>query len=83
MIATLEEAADQLTFTTFDFPRAASAEELREVGSNKGNNLAVDYQDFLSVKINELNEDEILIVTGSLYFLSEAKPYIVNVLKNK
>jgi dihydrofolate synthase / folylpolyglutamate synthase len=84
MIATLEEAADQLTFTTFDFPRAASAEELMEVGSNKGNNnLAVDYQDFLSVKINELNEDEILIVTGSLYFLSEAKPYIVNVLKNK
>jgi len=84
MIATLEEAADQLTFTTFDFPRAASAEELMEVGSNKGNNnLAVDYQDFLSVKINELNEDEILIVTGSLYFLSEAKPFIVNVLKNK
>ncbi|MBT2660622.1 folylpolyglutamate synthase/dihydrofolate synthase family protein [Bacillus sp. ISL-45] len=84
MIATLEEAADQLTFTTFDFPRAASAEELMEVGSNKvNNNLAVDYQDFLSVKINELNEDEILIVTGSLYFLSEAKPFIVNVLKNK
>ncbi|MCM3572075.1 bifunctional folylpolyglutamate synthase/dihydrofolate synthase [Mesobacillus subterraneus] len=84
MIATLEEAADQLTFTTFDFPRAASAEELMDVGSNKGNNnLAVDYQDFLSVKINELNEDEILIVTGSLYFLSEAKPFIVNLLKNK
>ncbi|MBT2643084.1 bifunctional folylpolyglutamate synthase/dihydrofolate synthase [Bacillus sp. ISL-41] len=84
MIATLEEAADQLTFTTFDFPRAASAEELLEVGSNKvNNNLAVDYQDFLSVKINELKVDEILIVTGSLYFLSEAKPFIVNVLKNK
>lgn len=84
MIATLEEAADQLTFTTFDFPRAASAEELMEVGRNDGNkDIAIHYQDFLSKKINELKNDEILIVTGSLYFLSEAKPSIMNVLKNK
>ncbi|WP_226677443.1 bifunctional folylpolyglutamate synthase/dihydrofolate synthase [Mesobacillus jeotgali] len=84
MIATLEEAADQLTFTTFDFPRAASAEDLMEVGRNDGNkNIAIDYHDFLSMKINELNKDEILIVTGSLYFLSEVKPFIMNVLKNK
>ncbi|MBT2684579.1 folylpolyglutamate synthase/dihydrofolate synthase family protein [Bacillus sp. ISL-37] len=84
MIATLEEATDQLTFTTFDFPRAASAEELMEVGSNSGNkSIAVDYRNYLDEKINELNKDEIFIITGSLYFLSEAKPYIVNVLKNK
>jgi dihydrofolate synthase / folylpolyglutamate synthase len=84
MIATLEEATDQLTFTTFDFPRAASAEELMEVGSNSGNkSIAVDYRNYLDKKINELNKDEIFIITGSLYFLSEAKPYIVNVLKNK
>jgi dihydrofolate synthase / folylpolyglutamate synthase len=84
MIATLEGVADQLTFTTFDFPRAASAQELMEVGSNnEKNSIAVHYQDFLSKKINELDKDEILIVTGSLYFLSEAKPFIVNVLKNK
>lgn len=84
MIASLEEAADQLTFTTFDFPRAASAEDLMEVGRNDGNKrIANDYQDFLSMKINDLTKDEILIVTGSLYFLSEAKPFIMNVLKNK
>jgi dihydrofolate synthase / folylpolyglutamate synthase len=84
MIATLEEATDQLTFTTFDFPRAASAEELMEVGSNSGTkSIAVDYRNYLDKKINELNKDEIFIITGSLYFLSEAKPYIVNVLKNK
>ena len=84
MIATLEEAADQLTFTTFDFPRAASAEELMDIGRNKGNkSIAVDYPGFLNMKINELKKDEILIVTGSLYFLSEAKPIIVNLLKNK
>lgn len=84
MIATLEEAADQLTFTTFDFPRAASAEELMEVGSNKNNkSISEDYRSFLYTKINELNKDEMLIVTGSLYFLSEAKPIIVNLLKSE
>lgn len=84
MIATLEEAADELTFTTFDFPRAASAEELMEAGSKHGNrNIAADYQEFLTMKINELNKDEILVVTGSLYFLSEAKPFMMKVLKNK
>ena len=84
MIATLEEAADQLTFTTFDFPRAASAEELMEVGSNKENkSISEDYRSFLYTKINELNKDEMLIVTGSLYFLSEAKPIIVNLLKSE
>ncbi|WP_226646564.1 bifunctional folylpolyglutamate synthase/dihydrofolate synthase [Mesobacillus subterraneus] len=84
MIASLEEAADQLTFTTFDFPRAASAEDLMEVGRNDGNKrIANDYKDFLSMKINELTKDEILIVTGSLYFLSEVRPFIMRVLKNK
>jgi dihydrofolate synthase / folylpolyglutamate synthase len=83
MIATLEDAADSLVFTTFDFPRAASAEELIEVGNSNNLSIAQDYPDFLHEKINEIKTDEILIVTGSLYFLSDAKPRIINLLKNK
>ncbi|MDQ0414169.1 bifunctional folylpolyglutamate synthase/dihydrofolate synthase [Mesobacillus stamsii] len=83
MIATLEEVADQLIFTTFDFPRAASAKDLIDAGSTKGNKrIAADYQDFLQRKINELDQADMLIVTGSLYFLSEAKPFLVKWLKN-
>lgn len=84
MIATLEEAADQLVFTSFDFPRAASGEELMNAGTDKGNKeITNHYQTFLKNKINDINEDEILIVTGSLYFLSEVKPVIENFLNNK
>lgn len=83
MIATLEEVADQLIFTTFDFPRAASAKDLMDAGSTKGNKrIAANYQDFLHRKINELDKADMLIVTGSLYFLSEAKPFLVKWLKN-
>lgn len=84
MIAILEELADTLTFTTFDFPRAAKAEELLEAGSKKANKAVTNnYQEFLLRKIKELKEDEILLVTGSLYFLSEIKPFIAKELKNK
>ena len=84
MIKTLEEVAHQLIFTSFDFPRAATAEELMAVGNNKDKKtITVHYQNFLHQKINQLVEDEILIVTGSLYFLSTVKPVITNVLKNK
>lgn len=84
MIATLEEVADELTFTTFDFPRAAKAEELMEVSKNNANHTVTsNFQEFIEHKLNELEENEIFLVTGSLYFLSEAKPVIAKLLKNK
>lgn len=84
MIAVLEDAADTLTFTTFDFPRAAKAEELMETGKSADNkSIANDYRIYLEQKIKELKENEILLVTGSLYFLSEVKPLLTQLLKNK
>jgi dihydrofolate synthase / folylpolyglutamate synthase len=84
MIAALKEAADELTFTTFDFPRAARAEELLEVSKNNADQAVTNnYQEFIELKINEIEENEIFLVTGSLYFLSEAKPVIARLLKNK
>jgi len=84
MIAILEDTADSLTFTTFDFPRAAKAEELMEAGQAADNmTIANDYKVYLEQKIKELKENEILLVTGSLYFLSEVKPLLTQLLKNK
>ncbi|MEH7886769.1 folylpolyglutamate synthase/dihydrofolate synthase family protein [Bacillus sp. JJ1609] len=82
MIDILEDTADSLTFTTFDFPRAAKAEELMEAGKAADNmTIANDYKFYLEQKIKELKENEILLVTGSLYFLSEAKPLLTQLLK--
>lgn len=82
MINILEDVSDSLTFTTFDFPRAASAEELLESGRpSETKTIAQDYKNYLESKIVDLKGNEILIVTGSLYFLSEVKPFIVKILK--
>mgnify|MGYP005835792133 CR=1 FL=1 len=53
-------------------------------GTDRGNKeIANQYRPFLQDKIKNLKLDEILIVTGSLYFLSEAKPVIKHFLNNK
>ncbi|MEH7417109.1 folylpolyglutamate synthase/dihydrofolate synthase family protein [Neobacillus drentensis] len=82
MIAMLDGIADQISFVSFDFPRAAKAEDLYKISSST-NKLAVDdWQSCLLEKIKRLGSDDILVVTGSLYFISEAKPVLAKNLKD-
>ncbi|MFC7783094.1 bifunctional folylpolyglutamate synthase/dihydrofolate synthase [Rossellomorea sp. GCM10028870] len=82
MISHLEEAVDAIGFTTFDFPRVASAEELYGLSSHPDKVKVSRWKEFLQEKIPGLKENEVLLITGSLYFLSEVKPYLLNELKN-
>ncbi len=82
MIAKLDKIANQISFVSFDFPRAASAEQLLNI-SGSANKLAVDdWQSYLLEEINDLKGTDMLVVTGSLYFISEAKPILCKYLKN-
>jgi len=81
MIGKLDKIASQITFVSFDFPRAAKAEQLLNI-SQSSNKLAVDnWQSYLLEEIKMLGVNDVLVVTGSLYFISEAKPQICNYLK--
>ncbi|WP_374054419.1 folylpolyglutamate synthase/dihydrofolate synthase family protein [Rossellomorea sp. FM04394] len=82
MISNLEEAVDAIGFTTFDFPRVASAEELYGLSSHHHKEEVPHWKEYLHEKIPELKENEVLLVTGSLYFLSEVKPYLLKELEN-
>ncbi len=83
MIGKLDKIASQITFVSFDFPRAAKAEELLKI-SQSANKLAVDdWKSYLSEEIKTLDSDNILVITGSLYFISEVKPFLSQFLKNK
>ncbi len=76
MIKKLDSVAHLITFTSFDFPRAASAEELYALSSLDKKRAEGDWQKAIREEIDALEENEMLVITGSLYFLSEAKPYI-------
>ncbi|MCH1626591.1 bifunctional folylpolyglutamate synthase/dihydrofolate synthase [Ferdinandcohnia quinoae] len=83
MISQLENIAASLTFTSFDYPRASTTKDLYELSSKKDYiHMKDNWKDAVDSKINELSQKEnvVLLITGSLYFISEIRPYII---KNK
>ena len=82
MIAQLDGIADELSFVSFDFPRAAKAEDLFAISHSKNKIIADKWDTHLAKIIQTMERNQILVVTGSLYFISEAKPYLSEFLKN-
>lgn len=80
MILNLDEVADKITFVTFDFPRAASAEALFNISQNDNKHYTKDWKAAVDEEIHSLQSEEVLVVTGSLYFLSEVKPFLLEVV---
>ncbi|GGE75831.1 bifunctional folylpolyglutamate synthase/dihydrofolate synthase [Priestia taiwanensis] len=75
MVPMLEELADKMVFTSFDFYRALPAETLAEYASKEH----VVYGDFkvaIDETLAEIGENEICVITGSLYFISEVRKYM-------
>ncbi|MGL5917043.1 MAG: bifunctional folylpolyglutamate synthase/dihydrofolate synthase [Culicoidibacterales bacterium] len=76
MIPQLEAVAKTLTLTSFDFPRAAAAHTLtthsRQVTTQAINDFPSAYQ---TVK-EQMDEGDVLIITGSLYFVAYVRKKI-------
>ncbi|MBM7584849.1 dihydrofolate synthase/folylpolyglutamate synthase [Bacillus pakistanensis] len=82
MLSGFERVAEQLILTTFDFPRVASPQELATFISIDNVIEMIDWKSALANMISEVKEDEVLVITGSLYFISQVKPYLYSVLRN-
>lgn len=64
-----ESFADELHFTQFDYPRCETAENLYNVSHHNNKTIHLDAINALN-ELKNLKENEILLVTGSLYFIS-------------
>lgn len=82
MVPQLDQVADQITFVSFDYPRAASAQDLFDFSQSQNKQKMDDWQTCLRQEVSNIKPDSLLVVTGSLYFISEAKPYLTELLKN-
>ncbi len=78
MLEDLFSAARSVTFTWFDFPRALDPADLQ--AENPSHNAAIehDFRKAISEKRKTLGEGDVLLITGSLYFISEARKYLIN-----
>lgn len=75
MIGKLDSVADKITFTQFEFGRCAEAKELFELSSSSNKHVNEKWQESIEGEKREIaeSEDEVLIITGSLYFISEVR----------
>lgn len=81
MLPQLKMLGGKVYFTEFDFPRAATAATLKEVSGIKGAKTETDWRLLLKKILRSLDDDEVLAVTGSLYFISQVKPVLKLLLR--
>ena len=79
MIDRLSTVATTMHFTTFDFPRAAKAEDLYSACELDKKSFSISWQGLLNKLLvsNENKKNDLIIVTGSLYFISAIRNYLL------
>ncbi|MDX8359410.1 folylpolyglutamate synthase/dihydrofolate synthase family protein [Cytobacillus sp. IB215316] len=80
MLNPLADIAERLTCTSFDFPRSLSARELYDQCSRSNKDYEEDWKVVINEKLNSIPKDDVLIITGSLYFISEVRLHILGCL---
>lgn len=67
----------RIYLTTFDFPRVATLTDLQERLGVTDATYHEDWRQLLSDLKASISPDELLLITGSLYFLSEVRHYLM------
>ncbi len=75
MIDILKKKSDELIITTIDDQRAIN---LDEFANDKSIRVVGDYKEAVSNAINNSNKNELIVITGSLHFISIARKYLIN-----
>ncbi|MCG1022177.1 bifunctional folylpolyglutamate synthase/dihydrofolate synthase [Sutcliffiella horikoshii] len=76
MVKKLEKLASEIIFTSFHFPRAARAENIYHISHHPNKQVEEEWEIALNAAVSRLDEESVLLVTGSLYFISETRSYL-------
>jgi dihydrofolate synthase / folylpolyglutamate synthase len=83
MIERLDEIAEKITFTTFEYPRATPANELFEMSHSMNKAANENWELAILEELQTMQKDDLLVITGSLYFISKVKPFLNKYFQNK
>ena len=75
-ISLLDEVAQEIHFTEIPMPRAAKAKELANTSNHPFKNADENWKHLVEKETNNLQEDELLIITGSLFFIAEVRKFL-------
>jgi dihydrofolate synthase/folylpolyglutamate synthase len=76
MVKQLDTISTRIIFTSFDFPRAASAETLYSLFPLKKAQAIQDYKQAIDLGLKTLDKEQAILITGSLYFISKVRHYL-------
>jgi dihydrofolate synthase/folylpolyglutamate synthase len=74
MVTQLDLIATSIIYTSFDFPRVASAEKLYSLQPLVKAKAVENFKDAIDQALG--NKDHAIIITGSLYFISQVRQYL-------
>ncbi|HAC3176627.1 TPA_asm: bifunctional folylpolyglutamate synthase/dihydrofolate synthase [Listeria innocua] len=78
MITLLKTIPDtDILLTTFDYPRAMTSNEVTQIGTVEGISTNPNWKQALD-DIKEIKNDTKFFITGSLYFISEVRKYLLS-----
>ena len=75
-IRMMDAVAAEMHFTEIALPRAATAEALAKESTHVKKFIHKDWRSLLREQIEQIASDELLIITGSLYFIAEARTFL-------
>ncbi|MGP4061547.1 bifunctional folylpolyglutamate synthase/dihydrofolate synthase [Halobacillus sp. H74] len=75
MLKQLSDIADVVYATTFDFPRSLSAPDLAELSPIEETFAVSQYSEAIELAAEEVGQNGVLLITGSLYFISNVRKY--------
>ena len=76
-IQMMDEVAASMSFTQIDLPRATKAYELASKSSHPNITIDENWLKLIESEISSLQADELLIITGSLYFIADVRKKLI------
>ena len=76
MVEIIDQNAYKVIFTEINYPRALHKEELYNLSLCSHKYMRKDLKSAINFALKNLKEDEILLIHGSLYLVSEARAYL-------
>ncbi|WP_455676130.1 bifunctional folylpolyglutamate synthase/dihydrofolate synthase [Pradoshia sp.] len=77
MIKVIEQKAASIMFTQTAMERMNEAKQLYEMSTHAEKYAEVSWQEAIRKTCKRMGEEDVLIITGSLYFLAEARPFLL------
>ena len=78
-IKLMDQVAKSIAFTQIPLPNAMPAEQLTALSKHPKKGYSAEWQGVIDAEIREKEADDILVITGSLYFIAEARKLLQGV----